>query len=258
MNGVADINYWSLFAGYSILIIPIFVMWYFKTGLLKDFGIAIFRMTVQLMLIGLYLEYMFDYNNITLNISWVVVMTFIASYTIIRRTNMNFKRFIIPVFLSSIFSIAITDVFFLGGIVQLDNMFNARYFIPITGMLIGNTIRTIIIAMNSYYGNINEKISLYRWYLANGATHEEALRPFRRIALRNAFNPMIATTAIVGLISLPGMMTGQILGGSSPNTAIKYQIMLMVTIFSSAVMSVILTLIFSDRSAFDKLGNLKT
>ena len=59
-------------------------------------------------------------------------------------------------------------------------------------------------------------------------------------ALKKAFNPTIATTAVMGLISLPGMMTGQILGGSEPGVAVKYQIMLLITIFSSAIMNVVL------------------
>lgn len=257
MKEVVDISYFSLFAGYSLLIIPFFVIWYFKTGLLKETFISVIRMTVQLLLIGFYLEYMFAYNSVLLNIAWVVLMILIAAVTIIRRSGLSYKFYLWPVFISGILSIAVTDLFFLGGIINLDNMFEARYFIPITGMLIGNTIRAVIIAMSSYHGIIKEKLPFYRWHLANGASRKEALLPFRKQALQNAFNPMIATMAIVGLISLPGMMTGQILGGSSPSVAIKYQIMLMITIFSSEVMSVILTLVISDRYAFDKFDNLK-
>ena len=254
---IVDISWGSLLLGYLLLMLPYFAMWYFKTGLVKDSIIAVVRMTAQLLLTGIYLEYMFTMNNILLNLCWAVVMILIAAFTIIRRSGLNYKLYLWPVFLSGLFSIIVTDAFFLGGVIKLDNMFEARYFIPITGMLIGNTLRTIIVALNSYYSNIKEKTEFYQWHLANGATRKEALLPFRRHALRNAFNQLIATTAIVGLISLPGMMTGQILGGSSPNTAIKYQIMLMITIFSAATISVILTMIISDKYAFDKFDNLR-
>ena len=93
--------------------------------------------------------------------------------------------------------------------------------------------------------------------MANGATRNEALNPFMKDALKKAFNPTIATTAVMGLISLPGMMTGQILGGSDPSVAVKYQIMLLITIFSSAIMNVVLTILFSNRFAFDAFDNLK-
>lgn len=257
MKEVLDINYLSLFAGYTLLIIPFFVMWYYKTGLVKDSFFAILRMTVQLLLTGVYLEYIFKLNNSLINVSWGILMTIMAAYTVIKRSRLSMKLFIVPVFCSGIISILITDTYFLGVVVKLDNIFDARYFIPITGMLFGNSIRTIIIALDSYYGKLKKERNFYNWHLANGATRKEALLPFKKEALRSAFNPMIAGTAIVGLISLPGMMTGQILGGSSPNVAIKYQIMLMITIFSSSVLSVILTIIFSDRFVFDEYDNFK-
>ena len=81
--------------------------------------------------------------------------------------------------------------------------------------------------------------------------------PFKAGAMKKAFNPVIATTAIVGLISIPGMMTGQILGGNSPTVAVKYQIMLMITIFSVSIISVALTIYFSDKQNIDKAGNFK-
>ena len=257
MKEVVNLSYLSLFAGYALLIIPFFVLWYYKTGLLKDTIIAIVRMTIQLLLTGVYLEFIFELNSKILNISWVLIMTILASITVIKRSELSIKLFFFPVLISVIISISITDAYFLGLIIKLQNIFDARYFIPITGMLLGNSIKTIIMALNSYYGKISNQNNLYKWHLANGATKQEALFPFKRVALKKAFNPVIAGTAIVGLISLPGMMTGQILGGSSPAIAIKYQIMLMITIFSSSVLSVILTIIFSDFFVFDKFNNLK-
>lgn len=257
MEKVIDINYFALFTGYALMLIPVFVLWYYKTGLVKDTLIATARMTVQLLLVGLYLEYIFKLNSALINIGWVILMSVIASYTIIRRSRLKMRLFFIPVLFSGIISIAVTDAYFLGYVIKLDNIFNARYFIPVTGMLFGNTIRNVVIAVDAFYKRINEEENYYRWHLANGATKKEALLPFMRDALRAAFNPMIATTAIMGLISLPGMMTGQILGGSNPNVAVKYQIMLLITIFSSAVLNVVLTILFSNRLAFDAYDNLK-
>ena len=257
MEKVIDINYFALFTGYALMLIPVLALWYYKTGLVKDTLIATARMTVQLLLVGLYLEYIFKLDNAFINIGWVILMSVIASYTIIRRSGLKLKLFFIPVLLSGIISIAVTDTYFLGFVIKLNNIFNARYFIPVTGMLLGNTIKNVVIAVNAFYRRIDEEENYYRWHLANGATKKEALMPFMRDALKVAFNPMIATTAIMGLISLPGMMTGQILGGSNPNVAVKYQIMLLITIFSSAVLNVVLTIFFSNKFAFDAYDNLK-
>lgn len=257
MEKVIDINYLELFFGYVLMLIPVYIFWYYKTGLVKDTIFSILRMTIQLLMVGLYLEYLFKLNSVALNIAWVFIMSIIASYTIIQRSGLKYKVFFIPILLSGLISIAISDMYFLGFIIKLNNIFDARYFIPITGMLLGNTIKNVIISLNSYYKRIDEEQNLYRWYLANGASRKEALLPFMRHALKIAFNPMIATTAIMGLISLPGMMTGQILGGSNPNIAIKYQIMLLITIFSSATLNVVLAIFFSNRISFDKYNNLK-
>ncbi|MEN8185590.1 MAG: ABC transporter permease [Bacteroidota bacterium] len=257
MKDVYDIDYLALLSGYILLIIPFYILWYYKTGLVKESFFAFARMTVQLLLVGVYLEFIFDLNNAFINITWVLVMTILATYTVIKRSELTLKYFAIPIFIAIFLSVAITDTYFLGLIIKLNNIFDARYFIPITGMLLGNSIKTIIIALNTYYGNLKKEKELYKWYLANGAKKSEALIPFKREALKNAFNPVIAGTAIVGLISLPGMMTGQILGGSNPAVAIKYQIMLMITIFSSSIFSVFLSIYFADKSVFDDFDNLK-
>ena len=124
-------------------------------------------------------------------------------------------------------------------------------------MMLGNSLKNIIIALDAYYKKLrNEKI-FYQWQLANGATHKEALLPFIADALKTSFNPLIAGMAILGLISLPGTMTGQILAGNNPNIAVKYQIMLMITIFSSAILNVVLTIWLTNKQTFDGFYNLK-
>lgn len=254
---IYTINNLNLALGYILLIVPLFFLWYFQTGLLKDTLISALRMTVQLLLIGVYLEYIFKLNLWWINLLWVVVMVVIASYTITKRSGLTIKVFILPILFSISISLLIIDTYFFGLVIQLDNFFDARYFIPITGMLLGNCLRTNIIALNSFYSRLKKEETLYRFFIANGATRGEAVKYFIKDALQKAFNPTIATMSVVGLISLPGMMTGQILGGSSPNVAIKYQIMLMLTIFVSAMITVILSILISNLFVFNKFDNLK-
>ena len=112
-------------------------------------------------------------------------------------------------------------------------------------------------ALGQRYRSLNRERQLYLYLLGNGASPSEALTPFMREALIKSFNPTIASMAVMGLIALPGTMTGQILGGSSPSVAIKYQIMLMITIFASSLISVLLTLWISRKKTFDKYGMTK-
>lgn len=255
--GTADISYINLLFGFLLLLIPVYFLHYFRTGLVKDTLIAAGRMTLQLFLVGFYLEFLFALNSIVVNVLWVLVMIVVAVWTILRRTKLSIKNLLLPVCIAFFFSIAIIDTYFLGLIVQLDNMFAARYFIPISGMILGNMLSANVIALNAFFGNVHRERQLYLYLLGNGAGRKEALASFVRDALIKSFNPTIASMAVMGLIALPGTMTGQILGGSSPTLAIRYQIMIMITIFASSLISVLLTLWAATRRAFDRYGMLK-
>ena len=258
MQETIDINWGDLFIAYSLLLIPLAVFYYLKTGLVKETVIAAVRMTVQLLAVGIYLEFLFRENNMWLNLLWGIIMILIASYTTIRRSELSQKKFFLPGTFALVLSISLIDLYFFKIVLKLDYFFEARYFIPITGMLIGNALKTNIIALNEYFSLLVKEKQFYRFAIANGATFKEAILPFYRGAIKKAFNPSIATMSIMGLISLPGMMTGQILSGTSPATAIKYQIMIMITIFVSSMLTVIFTISVSNRFIFDDLKNLKS
>ena len=254
MNGIVDIGWGSMCLGFLLLLIPVTALAYYRTGLVKDTLIAASRMTLQLFLIGFYLEYLFTWNSAWINLLWVIVMICVASWTVLGRTKLPVKQLFIPVIVTFFCSICIIDVYFLGIIIKLDHLFEARYFVPVSGMILGNMLSANVIALNVFYGSLDRERQLYFYLLVNGATRGEATAPFMREALIKSFNPTIASMAVMGLVALPGTMTGQILGGSSPNVAIKYQIMLMITIFSSSLISVLLTLWAAKRRSFDSWG----
>jgi putative ABC transport system permease protein len=253
----SDISYLSLFIGYLILIIPVYVFWYYKTGLIRSTLIAAFRMAVQLILVGIYLEYIFRWNNPWINIAWVAVMVVVGSFTVVNRSGIRRRYFLVPVMAGLVMSIIIIDAWLLGVVIRLEHFFESRYFIPITGLVLGNSIRITVIALNSYFNRLRKDELLYRYHLANGATRSEALQPYISEAIQVSNNPNIATMAIMGLIALPGTMTGQLIGGSSPGVAIKYQIMLMLAVFVSSLISVIVTILVSNRYSFNRQGLLK-
>ncbi|MFH2095520.1 MAG: ABC transporter permease [Bacteroidota bacterium] len=257
MDSTIDISWIDLIIGHSLLAIPVVIFLYYKTELVKSTLIAALRMAVQLILIGIYLEYMFKWDNNLINAAWVLLMVMVAAGTITQRSGLKYRFFVFPNFISVLISLVLIDAFFLGFIVKLNNVFEARYLIPVTGMILGNAMQNNIIAMNSFYSDLKEKQFKHRYLLASGATKGESLVPFFREALKKAFNPTIARMAVIGLISLPGTMTGQIIGGSSPSVAIKYQIMLMIAIFTSSILSVFLSLVISNRFVFDRYHNLR-
>lgn len=257
MKEIVDIGIFSLALGFLLMIIPIAGFIYFKVKVAKDTLIAIVRMIIQLSLVAFYLEYIFEWNNAWINITWVCIMIFVGVFTTIKRAGLTYRHFILPFTISGFVSILIIDTFFLGFVIQLDYVFDARYFIPITGMVLGNALNHNIVGLNNYFTRLNKEQELYYFLLVNGKGKKNALAPFIRSAIQSGLNPLIATMSVIGLISLPGMMTGQILGGSSPVVAIKYQILIMIAIFVGCSLNLMLSILLSNRFVFDSFGRIK-
>lgn len=254
--GTIDISYLSLGIGLLLLLIPLFYIWKFKTGLLQATLIGTVRMIVQLFFIGVYLKYLFLWNNPWINFLWVIVMIFVASQTALSRTGLKQKILFIPISVGFLCSVVCIGMYFIGIVLQLENIFNAQYFIPIFGILMGNMLSSNVIALNTYYNGLKREQQLYRYLLGNGATRAEAQAPFIREAIIKSFSPLIANIAVMGLVALPGTMIGQILGGSSPNVAIKYQMMIIVVTFTASMLSLMITISLASRKSFDAYGKL--
>jgi putative ABC transport system permease protein len=179
-------------------------------------------------------------------------MVIAASTTIVKRSELKQKNFFLPVIIGVISGVMLNIVVLGILVVGWESFLTARYIIPISGMIIGNCLTNAIIGMRTFYQSLVKDDEQYKYYLMSGATKNEALFRFFSLALKNAFAPTIASIATIGLIWLPGMMTGQILGGSSPLTAIKYQIIMMIAVLSSSVITLYISLTISKRFVFDK------
>ena len=252
-----EISLFSLAAGLLLIIIPLMILEHYKTGLVKDTIVSVIRMVVQLFLVGFYLNYLFEWNNLYVNIGWMLLMVGVCAFNLITRIHLSKRVFFIPVYSAVFFSVMIIGTYFLKGVIGLDNLFESRYFIPICGILLGNILSSNVIGMNAFYSSIKREQHMYHYLLGNGATISEARFPFMTQALIKAFNPAIASMAVMGLIALPGTLVGQIIGGSSPELSIRYQLMIMIINFSASIIAVLISLHFSFKYTFDKYGRLK-
>lgn len=252
MMDIINLSWLQIGISFLILLLPAFILWKYRTGLNKKLFTASLRMVLQLLFVGYYLEYLFEYDNAWINAVWIFVMVGVADFATIDRSDLKPRRsLLIPIFFATLLGIGIIDLFFLEVVIQLPTFLMAQYTIPITGMVLGNCLRSNVIGFNAFYYGLSDHKERYQFYLACGATRNEALRPFISDALQKSANPTLASMATIGLVSLPGMMTGQILSGSSPLIAIKYQIMIMVAIFSGTIISVFLGLRFSNYFVFE-------
>lgn len=256
MGTTIDISYWGLGIGMLLLLVPIYFFHRFKTGLVRPTIVGALRMVVQLFLIGMYLRYLFLWDSPWINFLWVFIMVYVATETALSRTQLKRSILMIPLAVGFLASAILVGLYFLGVVLQLDNIFGAQYMIPIFGILMGNMLSSNVIALNTFYSNLMREQQLYYYLLGNGATRFEAIAPFVREAIIKAFSPAIANMAVMGLVALPGTMIGQILGGSSPNVAIKYQMMIIVITVTSSILSLMFTLWLSARKTFDPYGRI--
>jgi putative ABC transport system permease protein len=251
------IQFWGLAAGYGLLIMPFAILLWAGVPIVGKVAVAIVRMTVQLLFVGLYLQVVFELNNPWLNGLWVLVMLAVADVSIVRSAGLSFRYLAVPLFMALLAGTAIPLLYFVGVILFHANLLEARFVIPIGGMILGNCLRADIIGMRKFYQSIRKGNNVFLQQLAEGATLAEATRPYLAAALHEALAPTVATMATIGLVSLPGMMTGVILGGSDPSVAVMSQIAIMIAIFTGTSITILLAILLSRKAAFDAYGLLK-
>ena len=256
MNTI-DLSIWKLILIYLILIIPIAIIILLKLGLLKSLLISLARMTIQLAFVGLYLKFIFDLNSMLVNITWLIIMAAVASFTVLSHAGLKWRRFFPTTFAAVTFATSLVVGLFVVGIIQPAPFYDAQYIIPIFGMVLGNCMRSNVLSLERFFSEIRKNENEFVTYQLLGANLSESTRPYLRSALRAAVTPHISTMTTLGIVSLPGMMTGQILGGSFPSVAIKYQIAIMICIFSAMLIGSTLNLILNLKFAFDNYGMLR-
>lgn len=252
-----DISWWQLASFMVILVIPIGIERYFKLGLSKDMLNAVARMLVQLVLVGVYLQYLFEINSFSVNILWLLLMLLIGASAIVSKAKLSRRLLYFPILVG--LSLGLFPVLWLMIVHLLapKPLYSAQYLIPAAGMLLGNCLSGNIVALQRLFGAFEDRKSEYEGALALGATSYQAALPFVQSAMQQSLAPILASMATTGLVTLPGMMTGQILGGVDPLIAIKYQIVILVAIFVTLTVSVSSSLVLSVKSAITIHGRVK-
>ena len=147
--------------GFLLLIIPTYFLYRYRTGLVKDTLIAALRMTVQLFLIGFYLEYLFLWDKLWINLLWILLMIIIASSTALKRTHLPVRTLFMAVSVAFLVSLLVIDFYFLGLVVRPEKIFTARYFIPISGMILGNMLSANVIAIGCFSLNLEATVIVF-------------------------------------------------------------------------------------------------
>lgn len=230
-----------------------------RLGVHTDLMVAALRTTVQLLLIGFILNAIFS----DVRLLWVALITFVmlliaGREVMVRQQHRlagwwGFGVGTVSMFISS-FSITILALTVLIG---TDPWYRPQYAIPLLGMMLGNTMNGIALGLDRLTSDARDRRAMIEGQLALGATWSQAIAGIRRRAMRTGMIPMINAMAAAGVVSLPGMMTGQILAGSPPMEAVKYQILIMFMITAGSGFGTLTAVWLATRRLFDDRQRLR-
>ncbi len=257
MDGVIDLQLWQMVAAYIFVVVLLFIVRARGISREKEILISTVRMTLQLILTGYVLVYLFNNINPLYTIMIVIIMEIFAIYNIFKRTKTKLSQSLKKIIaISMIFGTLSSLVYFLLVVVNISPWYDPRYFIPIAGMLIGNSMTGISLGVTRLVDGMHNQRHLVESALMLGATPKMAAKEIVDNAFDSAILPTINSMVGMGIVFLPGMMTGQILSGTSPVTAIEYQIAIMLGILGSVALTVILFVQLGYKTFFNEQSQL--
>lgn len=250
---------WDLVIASVLIILLAITSLLLQLNIARQLVIAAIRNVIQLLLIGYILKFIFNTSNLFLLAGIASIMLLVAGYEINARQKYPLKRWAgfkigtSALFLSSFTMVLLT----LMVIVAPTPWYSPQYAIPLLGMLLGNTMNGISLGMDKLNQSVYQQRAVIEQRLMLGQTYQEAIKEIRSESIRTGMIPIINSMAIAGLVSLPGMMTGQILSGTPPVEAVKYQILIFFLIASGTGFGIMLAVwmiakrMFDDRQRLD-------
>ena len=268
MSEYIQLSYFDIALASVFLLLNGALSLWLKLGIARNLAFAMVRMVVQLLLVGLLLKSLFAIQSPWLTLLVALIMVGFAAREIWARQERRLKgwRGLAIGGTSMGASVGVVALVALIVLVQPDPWWHPRYALPLLGMIMGNAMTGVSLSLDTLHTALNREQRAIEAQLLLGADKWQAMRPFIRQAMRAGFMPSINAMAAIGVVSLPGMMTGQILSGVDPNEAVKYQLMVMFLIAGATGLAVILATLGSaralsddrDRLRIDRLRKVKT
>ena len=252
------ISLWQLALAAALIAVNIALSVALRLGLARSLLVASARMTVQLLLIGLVLEWVFALDQPLPILAIALVMTTLASVAAVNRTRRRFAGVYWDSLVSILSASFLVTGFALVGIIRVEPWYDAQYLIPLLGMVLGNVLNGISLALDRFTEGVVNGRDRIELLLALGAGRWEAAHDLVADALRVGMIPTINAMMVMGIVSLPGMMTGQILAGAAPVDAVRYQIVIMFMIASVTALGAFGVVALAFGRLFDERSRLRT
>jgi len=252
-----EIGYGQLALGALLLVLSLGLGAALRLGLTRRLTVAAVRMIVQLLLVGVVLDWVFSTRNPAVILGIALLMAGLAGVAAVNRTARRFPGVYWNSLVTILAASFLVTGFALVGVLRVRPWFDPQYLIPLLGMLLGNALTGISLGLDRFMEGCAGGRGRVESLLALGATRWEAARHDVREAMRVALIPVVNSMMIMGVVSLPGMMTGQILAGADPGDAVRYQILIMFMIASCVGLASLGVVLLAYRALFDARHRLR-
>ncbi|MGI9472199.1 MAG: ABC transporter permease [Rubripirellula sp.] len=247
-DGDISLSWFEVGVAASLLAVNAVVSLQLRLGLAKQIVTSSVRMTVQLAILGLVLKQIFELSAVAPVLLLAAAMTIIAGISAVRRIDHRYPS----IYRDAVFSVwtsawIVTAVTVLL-IVRPQPFYSPQVVIPLLGMVLGNSLTGISLGLDRFLSELRNRRGEVETMLALGGTRWESCRSVFAGATRTAMIPILNTMSVAGIVSIPGMMTGQLLAGAPPIQAVKYQIMIMFVIAAAIAIGVVLALALAYRN----------
>lgn len=221
-------------------------------GLLRTLAIATIRTYLQLIALGFVLTWIFETYTPIIVLSIFLFMMLMTAHILLQRVTLKPPNLYVSTFSAVFITSTVVTFSVTGMIIHVEPWYDPRYILTIGGMILGNTMNGIALALERLFDDLKKRESEVKQALAFGGTPWEASLPSIRIAITAGMTPIINSMSAVGLVSIPGMMTGQLLAGADPIQAAKYQIVVMLMISAATALGSMMSVYLVYQRAFDK------
>lgn len=240
MNSYVPLSASDLIIAASLVVLNGAISFIYGLRLEKTLAIASVRMIVQLAAVALVLKFIFAQNSALWTVIFAVVMAIAAGAEIVMRQERRFKGWQAMLLSSSpAFISGLVTTFIALAVIQPQPWYAPRILLPILGMIVGNALSGVALVLDAMTSAATRERTAIESRLALGATRVVAFEDILRRSLKTGLMPILNAMAAAGVVSLPGMMTGQILAGIDPVEAAKYQIMIMFLIAGATAIAVL-------------------
>ncbi len=257
MSGVITLSYWDIVFSALLVLVSGGVSIYLKLGLEKKLAIASIRTVAQLLLVGYVLEMVFGINSPLALAPVLLLMVLVATRESVQRSTRFITGADRSAFISLILAGFVTAYIVTQLIIGVEPWYKPQYIIPLMGMILGNVLTAISLSLDHYLNTLVTRRAEVEMELALGATSWEATREAIGEAVAKGMIPTINSMMVVGLVSLPGMMTGQILSGTDPLQAVRYQILVMFMLAAATSVGCIIMSLLVYRRVFNTRHQLR-